>query len=271
MRRSTGVRLVAVSGLLALAATACGGSSGGGSKGSSSSGGGGKTAPLAFSIDNSANGPAFDVPDHTTGGTIYDLEDSDFSHLDPARIYVNNNQSVALLIERQLNTYIEKDGKITLVGDLATNTGETTDGGKTWKYTLRKNVKFDDGTPIKASDIKYAVERGFDPAYTEGPQYLYTWLAGKASGGDIHKFYKGPYGGASLPDTSVKADDAAGTITFFFDQPRADMPFAAGLTTTSPVQKSKDTKEKYDLNPQATGPYKIAEHHVDKSMTLVKN
>ena len=49
------------------------------------------------------------------------------------------------------------------------------------------------------------------------------------------------------------------------------MPFAAGLTTTSPVQKAKDTKEKYDLNPQATGPYMISEHHVDKSLTLVKN
>ena len=92
------MRLVAVGGLLALAATACGGSSGGGSKGTNG-GDGDKSAPLAFSIDNTANGPAYDVPDHTTGGTIYDLEDSDFSHLDPARIYVNNNQSVALLIE----------------------------------------------------------------------------------------------------------------------------------------------------------------------------
>ena len=272
MRRSTGVRLVAMSGILALAATACGGSSGG-TKGTANGGSSGsdKASALAFSIDNKAKGPAFDVPGHTTGGVIHDLEDSDFSHLDPARIYVNNNQSLAEMVERQLNTYIERDGKITLVGDLATNTGETTDGGKTWKFTLRDGVKFDDGTPIKASDIKYAVERGFDPAYTEGPQYLYTWLAGKASGGDIHKFYSGPYKGKELPDTSVKADDAAKTITFFFDQARPDMPFAAGLTTTSPVQKAKDTKEKYDLTPQATGPYKISEHHVDKSLTLVKN
>jgi peptide/nickel transport system substrate-binding protein len=273
MRRSTGVRLVAVSGILALAATACGGSSGGGSKSSSTGGSGSdKTSTLAFSIDNSAKGPAYDVPGHTTGGIVHDLEDSDFSHLDPARIYVNNNQSLALLVERQLTTYIEKDGKITLVGDLATNTGVTTDGGKTWTYTLRQGVKFDDGNAVKPSDIKYAVERGFDKNYTEGPQYLYTWLAGKkAVGGDIRTFYAGPYGGKELPDTSIKADDAAGTITFFFDQSRADMPFAAGLTTTSPVQKSKDTKAKYDLTPQATGPYMISEHHVDKSLTLVKN
>jgi peptide/nickel transport system substrate-binding protein len=262
------VRLVAVSGLLALAATACGGSSTGGGTGTKNNGGE-KVDAFAFGVDNNAKGPAYDVPGHTTGGVIHDLEDSDFSHLDPARIYVNNNQSVALMLHRSLTSYIEKDGKITLVGDLATNTGETTDGGKTWKYTLRDNIKFQDGSEIKASDIKYAVERGFDAAYTEGPTYLYEWLAGKA--GDFRKFYEGPYKGKELPDTVIKADDAAKTITFFFDQPRPDMPFCAGLGTTSPVQKAKDTKEKFDLNPQASGPYMISEHHVDKSLTLIKN
>ncbi|MDX6198181.1 MAG: peptide/nickel transport system substrate-binding protein [Actinomycetota bacterium] len=269
MRRSTGVRLVALSGILALGATACGGSSTGGTKSNGSGNGGSKAAAQTFSIDNNAKGPAYDVPGHTTGGVIHDLEDSDFSHLDPARIYVNNNQVLAEVVERQLNAYIQKDGKITLVGDLATNTGVTKDGGKTWTFTLRDGVKYDDGNPIKPSDIKYAVERGFDAAYTEGPTYLYEWLAGKK--GDFRKFYEGPYKGKELPDTVIKADDAAKTITFFFDQPRPDMPFASALTTTSPVQKAKDTKEKYDLNPQATGPYKISEHHVDKSLTLVKN
>ena len=269
MRRSTGVRLIAAGGILALAATACGGSSGG-TKGTANGGDtGGKADSFAFGIDNEAKGPAPEVDGATKGGTINLLEDSDFSHLDPARIYVNFNQSLAEMVERQLTTYIEKDGKITLVGDLATNTGETKDGGKTWTYTLRDGIKYDDGNEIKASDIKYAVERGFDAAYTEGPTYLYEWLAGKA--GDFRKFYEGPYKGKELPDTSIKADDAAKTITFYFDQPRPDMPFAAGLTTTSPVQKAMDTKEKYDIKPQATGPYMISEHTVDKSLTLVKN
>ena len=269
MRRSTGVRLVAVSALLALGATACGGSSTGTGQDTDKGDQGGKADAASFSVDNNAKGPAYDVPGHTTGGTIHLLEDVDFSHLDPARIYVNNLQNVGLMIHRQLTSYIEKDGKITLVGDLATNTGETNDGGKTWKYTLRDGIKFQDGSEIKASDIKYGIERGFDAAYTEGPTYLYEWIAGKA--GDFRKFYEGPYKGKSLPDTVVKADDAAKTITFTFDQPRPDMPFCGALLSTVPVQKAKDTKEKYDTNPQATGPYMISEHTIDKSMTLVKN
>jgi peptide/nickel transport system substrate-binding protein len=270
MMRSTGLRLVAVGGVLAIAVTACGGSSTGKGAGPTKSGSSGdKANAQTFSIDNNAKGPAADVPGHTTGGVIHDLEDSDFSHLDPARIYVNNNQSLAFMVERALTQYIEKDGKITLVGDLATDTGKTTDGGKTWTFTLRDGTKFQDGTPIKASDIKYGVERGFAAAYTEGPTYLYDWIAGKK--GDFRKFYAGPYKGAQLPDTSVKADDAAKTITFFFDTPRPDMPFCAALGSTSPVQKAKDTKEKYDIMPQSTGPYMISEHKVDKSLTLVKN
>ncbi|GAC1443646.1 MAG: ABC transporter substrate-binding protein [Mycobacteriales bacterium] len=266
------MRLVAVGGVLAIAATACGGSSTGGTKGSATkTNTGDKANTQTFSIDNNAKGPAYDVAGHTTGGMIHLLEDADFSHLDPARIYVNNNQSVALMMERSLTSYIEKDGKITLVGDLATDTGKTNDGGKTWTFTLRDGTKFQDGTPIKASDVKYAVERGFDAGYTEGPTYLYDWLSGKAGGGDFHKIYKGPYKGQDLPDTLVKADDAAKTITFSFDQARPDMPFCAALGTTSPVQKAKDTKAKYDLMPQATGPYMISEHKVDKSLTLVKN
>src|SRR5689334_8209678 len=98
MRRSTGVRLVAVSALLALGATACGGSSTGGSTSTDKGDKVGKADAASFSVDNNAKGPAYDVPGHTTGGTVHLLEDVDFSHLDPARIYVNNLQNVGLMI-----------------------------------------------------------------------------------------------------------------------------------------------------------------------------
>ena len=51
--------------------------------------------------------------------------------------------------------------------------------------TYDDNAHYFHGNEIKASDVKYAVERGFDAAYTEGPSYLYDWLAGK--GGEFRK------------------------------------------------------------------------------------
>ena len=38
----------------------------------------------------------------------------------------------------------------------------------------------------------------------------------------------------------------------------------------SPVQKSKDTGDKYDLNPQSTGPYKIVENSYTQ-LKMVRN
>ena len=37
--------------------------------------------------------------------------------------------------------------------------GKSTDGGKTWTYTLQEGLKYEDGSPIKAQDVAYAVLR----------------------------------------------------------------------------------------------------------------
>ncbi|MDP9100700.1 MAG: ABC transporter substrate-binding protein [Actinomycetota bacterium] len=263
MMRRSGVRTVALGGLLVLGVTGCGsGGSGGGVKP-----GAGKAAAESFhfTINNAATGPAPDVPGSRKGGTINLLERDDFAHLDPARVYVNFYQSLSQMITRQLTTYRSVNGKVELVGDLATNTGTTTDGGKTWTFTLRDGITYQDGTPIVAADIKYGVERAFAPEYAEGPTYIMEWLAGTA---DFHKVYSGPYKGKHL--AAIEAPDAK-TVVFHFDKPRPDMPFAAALTTTAPVPAAKDTKAAYDLKPFASGPYKITTHVVDKTLVLEKN
>ena len=63
MRRSTGLRLVAAAGVLALATTGC--SSGSGSKNNGDKKGGTKAEALASRVADKATGPAYDVPGHT--------------------------------------------------------------------------------------------------------------------------------------------------------------------------------------------------------------
>ena len=53
----------------------------------------------------------------------------------------------------------EKDSK--LVGDLATDTGTMTDSGKTWKFTLKGDAKWQDGQPLKCDDVRYGISRTF--------------------------------------------------------------------------------------------------------------
>ncbi len=223
------------------------------------------TAALAFGVDDKATGPAPTIEGAVSGGTVRVLDDSDVAHLDPARVYVSTFNLVTNLISRTLTGYRQSDGKVTLVGDLATNTGVTKDGGKSWTYTLRDGITWEDGSPIVAADVKYGIERTFEPDYTEGPVYVQEWLTGKA---DFRKVYAGPYGGKSLK--AIRTPNAK-TVVLEFPKPQPDLPFALALTTGAPVKKSEDTRAKYDQRPFASGPYKIASRQIDKSMTLVRN
>ena len=48
-----------------------------------------------------------------------------------------------------------------MVPGLAKGLPKVTNGGKTYTLILRKGLKYSDGTPVKASDFKFAVERLF--------------------------------------------------------------------------------------------------------------
>ena len=48
-----------------------------------------------------------------------------------------------------------------MVPGLAEDMPEISADGKTYKLTLRPNMKYSDGTPIKASDFTYAIQRLF--------------------------------------------------------------------------------------------------------------
>ena len=51
----------------------------------------------------------------------------------------------------------------------------------------------------------------------------------------------------------------------------ADFNYTTTLLTFSPVPKAKDTGEKYDMHPVASGPYKIESYEVGKALVLVRN
>ncbi|GAA1917111.1 ABC transporter substrate-binding protein [Streptantibioticus ferralitis] len=265
MRKSHYAAMLAVG---ALSLSAC--SSGGGG------GGAGGTADVAkptvqqITLGTAADsqGPAPAVDGAKKGGTVNDLEQSDFNHLDPGQLYVSNQQAIAPLYSRTLTNYKvdPKSGKTTLVGDLATDTGEASADKKTWTYHLKDGLKYEDGSAITSQDIKYGIERLYADFETEGPIYVQTWL----SGTDYRKAYQGPYSGKDLPDSVISTPDDK-TIVFHFQAPHADTPYAMQMPNISPIPKAKDTKQKYDLHPVSTGPYKIETYNPGKSLVLARN
>ncbi|NEB84872.1 ABC transporter substrate-binding protein [Streptomyces anulatus] len=198
------------------------------------------------------------------GGTLTVLSNQDFAHLDPARNWVMPAMDFGTrLIYRTLTTFRAEPGKkgSEIVPDLATDLGRSSDGGRTWTFTLKPGLVYEDGTPIRARDIKYNVERSFAPDLAGGPDYAQRYLA-DAEG------YTGPLDGKHL-DSIRTPDDR--TIVFSLNRPVAEFSYTVTLPTFSPVPPSREKGVQYDLRPFSSGPYRIESYARGKKLVLVRN
>jgi peptide/nickel transport system substrate-binding protein len=227
---------------------------------------------VAFS-GASANAASAEKP--VTGGTLYFItHDDQFVHMDPARNYTGRD--IAFFnsyLYRNLVSYKPVAGSAgaSLVADLATNTGVPSNAAKTWKFTLRSGITWEDGSAITCADVKYGVSRAFaSDVITDGPQYLVQALDIPLDK-DGSSAYKGPYKktGQALYDKAVTC--SGNTVTFNLNRSFADFNYALTYPAGAPVKASKDTGDKYDLRPFASGPYKISSYKAGDQLELVRN
>ena len=200
----------------------------------------------------------FDEP----GGNVNVLMSSDFQTLDPGNSNYVQTANVGQLYYRTLTMAKETAGQPPeIVPDLATDLGKVSEDGLTWTYTLKDDLKYEDGTPIVAADIKYGIERTFArDVYTQAPQELNAVLDADT--------YKGPYSGGEL--TAVETPDDK-TVIFHLKQPYPDFPALASRSNSAPVPEAKDTKLDYTNHPVSSGPYMIENYERGRELTLVRN
>jgi peptide/nickel transport system substrate-binding protein len=224
--------------------------------------------PMVYADAAASQGPAPEVSGAKKGGTLTAYMETDLTHMDPGQIYVSDAGLFSNLIHRGLTNFKEDDkGNLSVVGDLATDAGKMSDGGKTWTFTLKDGLKDANGNPINSADVRHSVERTYAKFIFDGPTYLQTWL----SGPDYRKALPdGGFGKKHLPDSVLETPDDK-TVIFHFDTPRLDLPQTLAMPGYSLVPEETDTKEKYDKAPVATGPYKIEEFKTGKALKLVRN
>lgn len=264
-------RALAVSVTAMLVVAACGGSSP-------------TTAPTAGGPAPTGGTTATTAPTAgpTAGGTITMLTQAEqFDQVDPQRVYTGEDLAFfGGLTMRSLISYIyspdPKQGT-SITPDMATDLGTATNGGKTWSFTLRDGVTWQDGTDVTCDDIKYGVSRTFaTDVINQGPTYAIAYLdiPVDAKGASM---YKGPYkadaAGQALYDKAVTCNGK--TITFNLSKPVADFNYTVTLGF-SPVRKADDTGETYGtVAPYvtATGPYKVDSYTTGNGgkMVLVRN
>ena len=99
------------------------------------------------------------------GGSITISETSNPDFLDPALAYTVEASEPHWIIYTGLMAYKHAEGKegAELIPGAADAEPEVSADGKTYKFTLRKGLKYSDGTPAKASDFEHTIQRVADP------------------------------------------------------------------------------------------------------------
>ncbi|MFD3455473.1 ABC transporter substrate-binding protein [Streptomyces sp. NPDC058691] len=203
------------------------------------------------------------------GGTLKFVGTQDADSWDPQRGYYGFMWDFSRYYTRQLISFTPEPGtaSTTLKPDLATANAKISDGGKTYTYTLKDGLKWEDGSALTSKDVKYGIERIWaQDVISGGPIYLQQVLDPKGE-------YKGPYKDTSADKLGLKAietpDDK--TIVFHLPTPNSDFEQMLAMPSGSPVPAAKDTGAKYGLKPFSSGPYKFESYTPNKSMVLVRN
>ncbi|WUH94139.1 ABC transporter substrate-binding protein [Streptomyces sp. NBC_00433] len=211
-------------------------------------------------------------PSSTKGGTLQLAASSaEDGMLDPARTYVQPSWNLQRLYLRKLVDYapVPGPGGRKLVADLATDTGRVSSDGRTWTFTLKSGLSYENGAPITSQDIKYGIERTFDRSvFGSGPSYFVDLL-------DQGQHYPGPYKDSD-PDKlglrSVHTPDAS-TIVFTLAKPFADFRYVLAMSIAAPVPRTADKNDGKDFqdHPLSSGPYRVASYVENNSLHLIRN
>jgi peptide/nickel transport system substrate-binding protein len=214
---------------------------------------------------NAAIGKLFN-PSDRKGGTLRVATSRPLGSLDPGNATSPFVWNLARTYGRSLTTFRAVPGAAghEIVPDLAETLGQPSQDGRVWTYRLRKGVRFEDGTEVKAKDVKYAVARSLDTGVLSGaPTYLSELL-------DLQG-YPGPYKNRNLDDFTAVSTPDDYTVVFHLKRSYSAFDTLATLPQTIPVPQAKDTGTKYSDHVISTGPYIFADDHPGKSFTLRRN
>jgi peptide/nickel transport system substrate-binding protein len=197
------------------------------------------------------------------GGTLFYKGEDPIDHWDPQRTYVGTDiAKQSRLVYRELvtfNTSSDEKEASQPVADLATDTGTSSEGGKTWQFTLRDGVKWQDGKDITCEDLKYGASRNFaTDVIVGGPSFYILSYLDIPQDADGTSKYKGPYTkeGQELFDKAITCDGK--TITYNFNKPWPDFPLAiAALHMMSPYREDMDKGNSSNYQIFSNGPYML--------------
>jgi peptide/nickel transport system substrate-binding protein len=239
--RFVAIAVVVATGL-ALVVSACGGGGGGGTQPTTtSSSSAGKTFPALKVV--------WETTDYLDPGLSYRL----------ASWQLFQDTYLGLVFKAHVSCLTDNCTKI--LPGLATTTGTVTNGGKEYKYTLRKGLKYSNGETVKASDFKHTIVRDFN---MNSPGIgFFSNIVG------VDSCEKNPTKCSDI--SGITTNDAAGTIDIKLKSPESDFLYVLSIPFTSVVPSSTPNKDTENPPPPANGPYYFTSYNASKSFVMKRN
>ena len=218
------------------------------------------TALAAFGV--AACGGDSDDSASGEGGDINITMTSFPDYIDPQLSYTVEGWEVMYNTYIPLLTYKHAKGAdgAEVVPALAEAMPEVSPDGKTYTLKLRPNMKYSDGTDIKASDFPYAIQRLFKA--NSGGSVFYETIVGATEYAE----------GKADSIIGITTDDATGAITIKLTEPSGTFDNLLALSFSAPVPPSTPLDADATPNPPASsGPFMITNVEAPQTMTMERN
>jgi YVTN family beta-propeller protein len=196
------------------------------------------------------------------GGTLAVRMNRSLDSIDPAVAYDTTSIPIVRMTNDGLVAFDQTSGLAGtgLVPDLAVSLPTPTDGGRTYTFRLRPNIRYSDGRPVKASNIRTTFERDFEIGKLSVRYYDVIVGANRCVRHRRCDLSRG-----------IVADDAANSVTFHLVAPDPDFLDELALEFAYAVPTGAPAREVRTHPLPATGPYMIASYRPKHGLTLVRN
>ncbi len=209
----------------------------------------------------SCGGSDSDAEGGSGGGTLNITYAGPPDYLDPALSYTAEGWTAMNEVYIPLLTYKHANGTAgsEVVPGLAKDLPKISNGGKTYTLFLRPGLKYSDGTPVKASDFPFAVERTIE--LTSGGTPFYTGIVG------AEEFAETKKGG--IP--GIETNEKTGEIVINLTRPRGTFTNELALMFVAPLPQNTPIEDLSADPPAGTGPYYITKVQSGKGWEYERN
>jgi peptide/nickel transport system substrate-binding protein len=198
-----------------------------------------------------------------TGGEAKSALTSYPDYMDPALSYTQEGWQTLWTVYTPLLSYKHEEGAggAQLIPGLAEALPEVSEDGLTYTLTLRKGLKYSDGTDVKASDFEHTIKRVLN--LESGGSAFYLGIDG------AEKYVED--GRAKGDISGITTDDSTGEITIKLTEADGSFPYVLAMDFAGIVPSDTPFENRSKNPPAGVGPFKLENVRQNRGFELVKN